>query len=75
MVLTIADQGPGIPPEDLPRVFEPFFTGENGRRFGGATGIGLYLVRRIVDELEHEIAMESAPGAGTTVRLTYLTKP
>jgi signal transduction histidine kinase len=71
--LQIADQGPGIPPEDLPRVFEPFFTGENGRRFGGATGIGLYLVKQVTDELGHPIAIASAAGQGTTVTLTYLT--
>lgn len=71
IILTIADNGPGIPPEDLPRVFEPFFTGENGRRFGGATGIGLYMVKQIIDRLGHEIAITSKPGEGTTVTLTY----
>lgn len=71
VVLTIADQGPGIPAEDLPRVFEPFFTGENGRRFAQATGIGLYLVRLVVDRLDHRIAITSEEGVGTTVSLTY----
>jgi two-component system, OmpR family, sensor histidine kinase YxdK len=69
--LTIADQGPGIPVHDLPRVFDAFFTGENGRRFGGATGIGLYLVRQVADQLGHRIAIASAPGQGTTVTLTF----
>lgn len=73
VVLTISDQGPGIPPEDLPRVFEPFFTGENGRLFGGATGIGLYLVRQVMEQLGHQVAVTSVPGHGTTVRLTYLS--
>lgn len=72
--LTIADEGPGIPAQDLPRVFEPFFTGENGRRFAGATGVGLWLVHQVVDRLGHQIAVESAPGQGTTVTLCYLTK-
>lgn len=69
--LTIADQGPGIPAHDLPRVFDAFFTGENGRRFGGATGIGLYLVRQVTDQLGHRITIDSAPGHGTTVTLTF----
>lgn len=74
LTLTITDQGPGIPPEDLPRVFDPFFTGENGRRFAGATGVGLYLVRRVMDELGHTIAIDSAPGAGTTVTFRFVTQ-
>src|SRR5690606_21497774 len=47
--LSIQDQGPGIPPEDLPRVFDPFFTGQNGRRFEEATGMGLYLAKKVCD--------------------------
>ncbi len=69
--LTIADQGPGIPPEDLPRIFDPFFTGENGRRYAQATGVGLYLVRQVLDQLGHEVQVESEPGHGTTVTLSY----
>lgn len=70
-VLTIADQGPGIPEEDLPRLYEPFFTGANGRRFVDATGIGLFLVRQVVDRLGHEIRIDSRLGEGTTVTLRY----
>lgn len=70
-VLTIADQGPGIPEEDLPRLFEPFFTGANGRRYADATGIGLFLVRQVVDRLGHEIRIDSRLGEGTTVTLRY----
>ena len=71
VALTIADVGPGIPPQDLPRVFEPFFTGENGRRYAGATGVGLYLVKRVVDELGHSVTVESEPGKGTTVTFRF----
>lgn len=69
--LSIADEGPGIPPEDLPRVFDAFFTGQNGRRFANATGIGLFLVRQVVDKLGHRISMQSEVGRGTTVTLSY----
>ena len=69
MCLVIADTGIGIAPEDLPRVFERGFTGYNGRRDQKASGIGLYLCRRILNKLGHGISIDSAPGVGTTVRL------
>lgn len=74
VTLTVADRGPGIPPQDLPRIYEPFFTGENGRRFAQATGIGLYLVKQVTDRLGHAIAVASTEGVGTAVTVTYLTK-
>lgn len=67
--LCIRDTGIGIAPEDLPRVFEQGFTGYNGRDDKRATGIGLYLCRRILTRLGHTIAIESDLGAGTTVRI------
>lgn len=69
--LLIQDEGPGIPVEDLPRVFDPFFTGTNGRKFSEATGMGLYLVKKICDQLEHQIHISSTVGKGTTVKITY----
>jgi signal transduction histidine kinase len=60
----VVDQGGGIRPEDLPRLFEPFFT---TRRTG--SGLGLALARNIVEGLGGTIAIESAPGLGTTVRI------
>ena len=67
--LCIRDTGIGIAPEDLPRVFEKGFTGCNGRTDKRATGIGLYLCRRILEKLGHTIAITSTVGAGTTVRI------
>ncbi len=67
--LVIADNGIGIRAEDLPRVFEKGFTGYNGRRDKKSTGIGLYLCRRVMDRLNHEISISSRPGQGTLVRL------
>ena len=75
VALGIADDGPGIPPQDLPRVFEPFFTGENGRRYAHATGIGLFLVKRVMEELGHRVAVRSVEGEGTTVTLRYAVSP
>lgn len=71
--LSIADQGPGIPEQDLGRVFQPFFTGENGRRYGGATGMGLYLVKQVMDRMGHQVAVTSRVGEGPTVTFTYPT--
>ena len=67
--LVIADTGIGIAPEDLPRVFEKGFTGNNGRMDKKATGIGLYLCRRVTNLLGHTISSASEPGGGTQVRL------
>ena len=67
--LVIADTGIGIAPEDLPRVFEKGFTGNNGRMDKKATGIGLYLCRRVTNLLGHTISLASEPGVGTQVLL------
>lgn len=67
--LVIRDTGIGIAPEDLPRIFERGYTGCNGRADKKATGLGLYLCRRICANLGHSISAESAPGVGTLVRL------
>lgn len=69
--LKIIDEGVGIPKSDINRVFEPFFTGENGRRFRGATGIGLYICALLANNLKHKLYIESQVGKGTTVTVTY----
>lgn len=68
-VLTVADTGIGIAASDLPRVFEKGYTGYNGRAEKRASGLGLYLCRRICDGLGHPISIASAPGEGTTVSI------
>ncbi len=68
-VLCISDTGIGIAPEDLPRVFEMGYTGTNGRMDRRASGIGLYLCRRICQNLGHTITARSAVGQGTEVRI------
>lgn len=65
-LLTISDTGIGIAPEDLPRVFEQGYTGENGREQQRATGLGLYLCREALTRLGHSVRLESTPGQGTT---------
>lgn len=72
--LFIKDEGIGIPSYDLPRIFEPFFTGENGRKTEKSSGIGLYFCKEVCQFLGHEISIQSMVGSGTTVKITYLTK-
>lgn len=67
--LIIKDTGIGIAPEDLPRIFDKGYTGFNGRMDRKASGIGLYLCRRICNNLGHTITAESVPGQGTTIAI------
>ncbi|SEG24985.1 sensor histidine kinase [Paenibacillus sp. UNC499MF] len=71
VILSVTDCGVGIPPSDLKRVFDPFFTGENGRKFKESTGMGLYLVKEVTDRLNHRVEIESEIGRGTTVRIIF----
>lgn len=68
-VLCIEDTGIGISSEDLPRIFENGYTGFNGREDKRASGIGLYLCKRICDNLGHKISAGSEAGAGTVIRI------
>ncbi len=67
--LCIRDTGIGIAPEDLPRVFEKGYTGLNGRLDRRASGVGLYLCRRICENLGHSLELRSEPGRGTEARI------
>ncbi len=69
--LFVSDTGSGIAPDLLPRVFEPFRQGANASNGGGkgGVGLGLYIVRRLVDILEGRISLESTLGRGTTFRV------
>ena len=67
--LVIRDTGIGIAPEDLPRIFEKGFTGYNGRSDQKASGLGLYLCRRVCAKLGHTITAESVPDQGTAIRI------
>lgn len=67
--LVISDTGIGIAAEDLPRIFDRGYTGFNGRTDRKASGIGLYLCRRICDKLGHSIRAESVAGQGTTITI------
>lgn len=70
MILSVEDNGIGIPACDLPRIFEKGFTGQNGRIMQRSTGIGLYLCKRLCDKLGVGIMAESS-GNGTVIRLSF----
>ena len=71
IVLSIKDNGIGMIDKDRNRVFEKGFTGENGREFGGSTGIGLYLCKKLADQLGLGITLTSEVGKGTTVSIVF----
>jgi len=70
-VLCIRDTGIGIAREDLPRIFEKGYTGNNGRMDKRASGLGLYLCGQICNRLGHKITVSSEEDAGTTVRIDF----
>ena len=71
VTLSLRDNGIGIPPEDLPRIFDKGFTGQNGRQAAqNATGLGLYLCQRLCRKLDIGLAAQSSP-EGTTMTLTF----
>jgi signal transduction histidine kinase len=70
----VRDTGPGIPPEDLPRIFDKFFQGERvATRKSGGTGLGLSIVKGILEAHGGQIAVESVVGQGTTFTFTLPT--
>lgn len=73
VVIEIKDNGIGIEAYDLPKVFNPFFTGDNGRHERNSSGIGLYICQCIAQELGHEIEIQSSVNIGTEVKLKCLT--
>lgn len=66
-ILCIRDNGIGIAPEDIPRIFEKGYTGYNGRNDKKASGLGLYLCRRICENLGYRIWVSSSVGEGTAI--------
>ena len=69
--LCIKDTGIGIKNSDVLRVFERGFSGYNGRLTQQSSGLGLYLSKKISEELGHQIRIESEVGKGTTVRIQF----
>ena len=71
IVLEMLDNGMGIPKSDIPRVFNKTFTGQNGRKVPGSTGMGLYIVSNLCKKLGHKIEIESIEGEYTKVKFIF----
>jgi len=69
--LFISDDGIGIPKQDINRVFDKGFTGENGRKHAKSTGIGLYLCKKLCLKLGLNISASSEQGKGTSVEIIF----
>jgi signal transduction histidine kinase len=69
--LAVTDQGPGMTSADQARAFDQFFRGDDARRMvPNGSGIGLYAARGLVEAMDGRLELDSAPGAGTTFRVT-----
>jgi len=73
--LLVRDTGPGIPPDELPLIWERFYKGDPARRRTGGAGLGLAIVRAIVEAHGGRVDVESEPGRGTTFRVTLPAAP
>ncbi|WBB38499.1 sensor histidine kinase [Parvimonas micra] len=69
--LEIKDNGIGIKESDLPKIFDKGYSGFNGRQNQKSTGIGLFLVKQILDKLGQKVRLESKLGEGTSVKVYF----
>jgi signal transduction histidine kinase len=70
VVIVIGDRGPGLPPEDRARAFEPFYRGDRARAAGGGSGLGLPTARAIAEAHRGSLDLVEAPGGGMLARLS-----
>jgi signal transduction histidine kinase len=70
ILITVQDRGVGIPPENLNRIWEPYFTTRRG-----GTGLGLAIVKNVVEALGGSIAVDSRPASGTDIRIELPPRP
>ena len=71
IVLEILDNGMGIPASDIGRVLNKTFTGQNGRKVPGSTGMGLYIVNNLCKKLGHKLEIDSIEGEYTKVKFIF----
>jgi signal transduction histidine kinase len=64
----VRDTGPGIPPEKLDLIFQPFEQADDAARHAGGTGLGLSISRRLVELMDGQLLVESVPGEGSAFR-------
>lgn len=69
VVLDVADRGPGIPADDLPRIFEPYYRTAGGRAAADGAGLGLSITRRLAEALGGHLTASSVVGEGSVFRV------
>ena len=69
--MTVEDNGIGIPSHEVSRVTQRGFTGTNGRKLGGSTGMGLFIVKELCGRLDMDMKVESVQGAYTKIRFVF----
>jgi signal transduction histidine kinase len=69
LVVAVSDKGPGIRSDEHGRVFEPFYTTKEK-----GSGLGLFSVKRLVEAHQGRVAIDSAPGSGTTIEVRLLAE-
>lgn len=70
-ILSIYDNGIGIPKTDINKVFNKAFTGENGRKIQASTGMGLYICKQLCEKIGHKIVIEAQENEYTRVDITF----
>lgn len=71
IMLNIKDNGIGILPKDIERIFDKGFTGDNGRKVAKSTGMGLYFSKKMAQKLNHDIKVASQEGKNTTFTIVF----
>ena len=62
----VADTGQGIPPDQISKIFDPYFTTKQGK---SGTGLGLYITKKVIEDHSGSIKVESTPNVGTTITI------
>jgi hypothetical protein len=71
VILEVEDNGPGIPKEDMEKIFTKFYRGENVKHKTKGTGIGLYTAKTVVEAMGGRITVESINGNGSRFRMEF----